>query len=114
MFISRVCILSMLTTMLLACGQTPEPDGRGEQVGYRSGTADDGYLSNGERGNVQITEIHWAGSVKGEGGDAVYDPDDVFIELLNKSGNVFPAFSDNQPIYQRIAQCLVIVWIKFQ
>ncbi|MEE2788095.1 MAG: hypothetical protein VX589_12200 [Myxococcota bacterium] len=80
----RPILLSIFMSVLLGCGQTPEPDGRGEQVGYRSGTADDGYRSNGERGNVQITEIHWAGSVRGQGDDAIYDPDDVFVELLNK------------------------------
>ena len=65
-----------------SCATQPEPDGRNESVGYRTGTVEDDYTSNGERGNVSISEIHWAGSVRD--GDFRHDPDDVFIELQNK------------------------------
>ena len=68
--------------VLSACAPEPEPDGRGEQVGYRTGVRGDDFTSNGERGNVNITEIFWTGSVRGD--EAVHDPDDVFIELQNK------------------------------
>lgn len=73
---------------------TLEKDQRDQQVGYRTGTAADGYRSNGERGNIQISEVNWAGSVRGEAGttrlERVYDPDDDFIELQNKH---------NRPMY---------------
>lgn len=68
---------------LAGCERDPNT-GITREVGYRSGTVDDGYLSNGERGNVQINEVMWAGSVRGNGADRVWDPDDVFIELQNK------------------------------
>ena len=71
-----------LLGVTIACETQVEPDGRNESVGYRSGTSDDGYTSNGERGNVSITEINWAGSVANAGN--VHDPTDVFIELQNK------------------------------
>lgn len=75
---------SMLIVALLCGGCETEvsPDGRNESVGYRTGTSADDYRSNGERGNVAITEIHWAGSVRNS--DGKYDPQDVFIELQNK------------------------------
>ena len=66
---------------LSSCATQPEPDGRNESVGYRTGTVEDDYTSKGERGNVSISEIHWAGSVRD--GDFRHDPDDVFIELQN-------------------------------
>jgi len=70
---------------LTGCDNSERPsDEREQQVGYRSGTEDDGYLANGERGNILISEINWAGSVKAVGDGRVYDPDDVFIELQNK------------------------------
>lgn len=77
--------LTLLAGLALLTACAPEPDpGITREVGYRSGTADDDYRSNGERGNVQIYEIGWAGSVHGTGEDAVWDPDDIFIELQNK------------------------------
>ena len=80
----RVC-LAIFTLCFLACEMEPTPDGREESVGYRSGTADDGYTSNGERGNVEISEIHWAGSIRNDcSGPDCYDPSDVFIELKNR------------------------------
>lgn len=65
-------------------------DPRGIQNGYRSGTAEEGYLSNGERGSVQITEVNWAGSVETAGDGRIYHPDDVFIEIQSKH---------NRPVY---------------
>ena len=65
-----------------ACEPQPDDDGRGESVGYRSGTAADDYTSNGERGNVSISEINWAGSVANDSG--AHDKNDIFIELQNK------------------------------
>ena len=57
-----------------------------EDPGYESESPD--YLSgqfgeptSGERGNMQVTEIGWAGSVSDEG---VWDPDDVFVEFQNR------------------------------
>ena len=68
-----------------ACATEPDPDDRGEQVNYRTGTDDDDYTSNGERGNVSITEVNWAGSVRSVGDSHVHDPDDIFIELRNSN-----------------------------
>jgi hypothetical protein len=78
----RWLVLLIVATLCWACETEVEPDGRNEQVGYRTGTSADDYQSNGERGNVAITEIHWAGSVRNDTGQ--YDPKDVFIELQNK------------------------------
>lgn len=80
---------AMLTTAALVAvavsGCEREPNsGLTREVGYRTGTVEDDYLSNGERGNVTVNEINWAGSMKGEGAERVWDPDDVFIELQNK------------------------------
>ena len=41
-----------------------------------------GSPASGERGSMMITELGWAGSVSDEG---VWDPNDVFIELQNRS-----------------------------
>jgi len=69
----------------------PEGDGRNQQVEYRTGTnenpnVDDpiDYTSNGERGNVSVTEVLWSGSVEGTMEARVHHPDDIFIELQNK------------------------------
>lgn len=81
-------VAALVSCAALGCDQLSgslEKDGRNEQVGYRTGTAADDYLSNGERGNFMITEINWAGSVEGApGAGRRYDPDDDFIELQNK------------------------------
>ena len=50
-----------------------------EQPLYR--TATEGAPTSGERGNMKINEVNWAGSVDDEGN---WDPGDVFIELQNK------------------------------
>jgi len=80
--------LAVVTLSVLACTSCqlePDPDDRNQQVEYRTGTRDFDYTSNGERGNLQISEINWAGSVCIEdNGIAVYDPDDIFIEFQNR------------------------------
>ena len=80
----RVLSLLLALTFASGCNTAIDPDGRGEQTGYRSGTAADGYSSNGERGNVAITEIFWSGSVRTTPNGFEHDPTDVFIELQNK------------------------------
>ncbi len=79
-------VLPALTAALClaACTIDDPVPARDQQVGYRTGTADDGYLSNGERGDIMVTEINWAGSVSGTMGARVHHPDDVFIEFQNK------------------------------
>ncbi len=72
---------ALAAALLPACTGGPIGDERGQGVGYRAGTEQDGFTSNGERGNVLITEINWAGSVTDDG---VHDPGDIFIELQNK------------------------------
>ena len=44
----------------------------------------DGYTSNGERGNITITEVFWTGSVRETDNGIVFDRGDVFVELQNK------------------------------
>jgi hypothetical protein len=58
----------------LACN--PDPGKGDEIVDFRAGT--DGATS-GERGNIEITEVGWAGSSDGD----TYDPADVFVEFRN-------------------------------
>jgi hypothetical protein len=79
-----LCALA-LCALAIGCDEGRPGDERGQSVGYRSGTVADNYLSSGERGNMNITEVHWAGSVRvTPTGERVHDPDDVFIELQNK------------------------------
>ena len=80
----RLLVSILAACLTIACNTPIEPDGRGEQTGYRSGTAADEYRSNGERGNITITEIFWTGSVRDGGDGFEHDPGDVFIELQNK------------------------------
>jgi len=77
-----VCIA--IACAFIACDLEPQPDGRDQQVGYRDGTSTYDYTSSGERGNVQVSEVFWAGSVEGTMSARVHDPGDVFIELQNK------------------------------
>lgn len=67
-------------------------DERDQGVGYRNGSSvadnsegtdgdSESFTSNGERGQVLISEINWAGSISDDG---VYDPDDIFIEFQNR------------------------------
>jgi len=66
------------------CAPEPEPDRRNEGVGYRSGTEADDWRSSGERGNVNVTEVFWSGSVRGTMENREHFAGDVFIELQNK------------------------------
>ena len=78
-------LLALCVLVLAACRDLPD-DEHGYQVEVRDGTKGEGYLSNGERGNVLITEINWAGSVRGSDVEhLVHDPQDEFIELQNKT-----------------------------
>jgi hypothetical protein len=75
----------LLLPLLAACRGPLPDDEHGYTVEVRDGTEAEDYLSSGERGSVMITEINWAGSVRGAELSALrHDPDDVFIELQNK------------------------------
>ncbi|MFK7930031.1 MAG: hypothetical protein AB8H79_17690 [Myxococcota bacterium] len=63
---------------LVGCAEPPKSD---FQVAYRDGITSEG--TNGERGNLQISEVLWSGSVTETDDGRVYDPDDIFIELRN-------------------------------
>ncbi len=71
-------LLLMLGLALAGCNEAPEMPETTPQ--YRS--VEEGEPSSGERGSIMITELGWAGSMSNEG---VWDPDDVFIELQNRS-----------------------------
>jgi hypothetical protein len=73
--------VGLSVAVLSGCNEDLDPDARGQAVGYRRGIAPDGYTSNGERGNVELTEVMWSGSVRDDG---QYDPSDIFIEFRNK------------------------------
>jgi len=66
----------LLLLAIPACGHPGYPY---EQVDYRYGI-EDGTPTSGERGNIHIQEIGWAGSVSNDG---TWDPTDVFIEFRN-------------------------------
>lgn len=68
-----------LALLLVAAGCNPDPGQPQETPNYRS--VEEGEPSSGERGNLMITEVNWAGSVTDEG---EWDPDDVFIEFQNR------------------------------
>ncbi|MEL6177695.1 MAG: hypothetical protein AAFS10_02020 [Myxococcota bacterium] len=69
----------------VGCDNSERSDERDQQVGYRAGTFEDDFLSNGERGNMPITEIGWSGTVRDAGnGVRIHDPDDIFLEIQNK------------------------------
>jgi hypothetical protein len=80
----RLMLASAAVLSIVACDLEPQPDQRDQTVGYRSGTVNDDYLSSGERGNVSISEVNWAGSVESVGDGFIHHPDDVFIELQNR------------------------------
>ena len=71
-------LLLLVPLALLGCS---DPGGVDLQVGYRDGVTSDGQ--NGERGNVQISEVLWSGSVMETDSGPVHDPSDIFIELRN-------------------------------
>lgn len=81
---TALCTALCGCTLAAGCALEPQPDERDQTVGYRSGTAEDDYLSSGERGNVTICEINWAGSVESVGDGFIHHPDDVFIEMQNR------------------------------
>lgn len=72
--------IGLLVATGVGCVDTTDPGTSEEQVLYRWET--DNEPTTGERGAMLVNEIGWAGSVSDDG---VYDPDDVFIELLNKN-----------------------------
>ncbi len=78
-----LCATALLTT---AAGCNTDPGPSDSTPNYKSvGDPDEEgepAPSSGERGNMMITEIGWAGSVTDEG---VLDQDDVFIEVQNKN-----------------------------
>lgn len=67
-----------IVALLVGCGNS-DPGIPGSQPVYRWGQ--EGECSSGERGNMLINEIHFAGSVRDNG---TYDADDIFIELWNR------------------------------
>lgn len=71
-------------TLAAACETGPPERSRHQTVDYRAGTEAWEYTTSGERGSIQITEVNWAGSVRGslEAG-WTHDKDDIFIELRN-------------------------------
>jgi hypothetical protein len=74
---SRHLLAMAIVALLAGCIAEPPPNDR--SVGYRS--VEEGEPSSGERGNMTLNEMNFAGSVKDDG---TYDPDDVFIELWNR------------------------------
>lgn len=82
--ITQALALGASCLLLFACQTELEPNGYQFETGYRTGTAEDDYLTNVERGSVWITEVNWAGSVEQVGDGFVHHADDVFIEVQNK------------------------------
>lgn len=72
-----IVLISASLSLLAAC-EAPQENDRSPE--YRS--LEPGEPSSGERGNMMITEIFFAGSVSDSG---EYDPDDVFVELQNRN-----------------------------
>lgn len=76
----RFLLGALISAQALAgAGCNPDPGFSERTPEYRS--VDEDEASSGERGNILITEIGFAGSVSDDG---AYDPDDVFIEFQNK------------------------------
>ncbi len=79
--VSYRVILLALSCAAMSCAdprRDPDNEENMRSPNYRGASLDE--PSSGERGNIMITEINWAGSVRNDG---VYDPEDVFIELRN-------------------------------
>ena len=81
---TKKCIAMLLmvsvTVAMVGCFDLEDPGVSDEQVLYRWDHQEDTPTS-AERGVIYVNEIMWAGSVDDDGN---YDPDDVFIELLNR------------------------------
>ena len=90
--VSKHLPLTLLGLGLLSsgCSLDNREETSGFSVGYRTGvrvTDSEGsasYTSSGERGNVMISEVNWAGSVEGPLSASVHYGDDLFIEVQNK------------------------------
>ena len=90
--VSKLLPLTLLGLGLLSsgCSLDNREETSGFSVGYRTGvrvTDSEGsasYTSSGERGNVMISEVNWAGSVEGPLEASVHYGDDLFIEVQNK------------------------------
>lgn len=80
----RITSALALVACALAVGAScnGEPDIPDVTPNYRSIDSDPSNPSSGERGNMQVTEIGWAGSVTDEG---EWDPEDIFIEFQNRN-----------------------------
>ena len=76
---AKYIYMASLLLLTAACSDNGEPGIPSSQPEYR--TLEPGQCSSGERGNMMINEVHFAGSVKNDG---TYDADDVFIELWNR------------------------------
>jgi hypothetical protein len=70
--------LLIFVALLVGCDNS-DPGIPSSQPVYRWGQ--EGQCSSGERGNILINEINFAGSVRDDG---TLDADDVFIELWNR------------------------------
>lgn len=74
-------MLLVSTASIIGCNQDPGEAEVSPQ--YRSNDPNSPEdPTSGERGNMMITEIGWAGSVDNDGN---WDPDDVFIEIQNRN-----------------------------
>ncbi len=77
---TNTLLVVMLAGLGLAACNEVDPGNSAEHPLIRWDN-EEGEPSGAERGNVMINEINFAGSVKDDG---TYDPDDIFIEILNK------------------------------
>ncbi len=72
--------IAILGTALVACDDNPGPD-TADRARSPQYFGPDDEISSGERGNIMVTEVGFAGSVADDG---TWDPDDVFLELQNR------------------------------
>jgi hypothetical protein len=70
-----------LTAILTVSACAPDRPGDPDFSPLYRSNQEDGQPSSGERGNMMITELNYAGSVTDDG---VHHADDIFIELQNK------------------------------
>lgn len=82
---NQISLMLLALTLTLGACDTGEPENvRDQTIDYRTGTEEWQYTTSGERGSVQITEVNWAGSVRGSLEEGwTRDKDDIFIELRN-------------------------------